>query len=263
MTFALQLITSFLIGGIFIALQTLFGERSHGYWRAVILTIPSTLALGLLFVGLTKTPLDGVEAAIVVPAALGPDYLYVAIFAALSSFGLFLSTLAGLTVWAIGAYSLIQFPPATFFSSVFFYGLPMILAGYFIVRKLPQIHELKPFPMTAAQIAIRSLIGGTIIALIVILSKTWGNIWGGLFSAFPAAFTSTFIIYYHWQGARVIPAVAKSLFFPGSIGFIIYAWIAAATFPLWGIWLGTLAAYGGTFLFFAIFYIISHAKLRV
>lgn len=268
MIFFIQLLISFLVGGIFIALQTLFGERVHGFWRGAILTIPSTLALGLLFVGITKTPLDTVEAARIVPAALGPDYLYVAVFAALSSFGLITSMLGGLLVWGLGAYFILQFPPETFFVSVFYYGLPMILIGYFIVRKLHQAPHLKPFPITPAQIFIRSFIGGAIISLIVIFSKTFGNIWGGLFSAFPAAFTSTFIIYHHWQGSHVIPAVAKSLFFPGSIGFIIYAWIAAFAFPLWGIWLGTFAAYGGTFLFFLIFYIISsvqraHSSMRV
>lgn len=261
--FYLQILISFLVGGIFIALQTLFGERVHGFWRGVILTIPSTLALGLLFIGITKTSFDTVEAARIVPAALGPDYLYVAVFAAFSSFGLVLSTLAGLVIWGLGAYFILQFPPETFLSSIFFYGLPMILIGYFIVKRLHQVPHLKSFPITPVQIFIRSVIGGTVISLIVIFSKTFGNIWGGLFSAFPAAFTSTFIIYHHWQGRHVIPAVAKSLFFPGSIGFIIYAWIAAVTFPVWGIWLGTLAAYAGTFVFFLIFYIISSAKLKL
>lgn len=261
MLFIGQLLISFLVGGIFIALQTLFGERVHGFWRGVVLTIPSTLALGLLFVGIAKTPLDSVEAAIVVPAALGPDYLYVAVFAALAALGFFWATIAGLVIWMLGAYFILQYPPENFATSTVI-GLVLIVIGWLIVRKLPQIPHLKPFKMTPGQIAIRSFIGGTVIALIVFLSKTFGNIWGGLFSAFPAAFTSTFIIYYHWQGSHVIPAVAKSLFFPGSIGFIIYSGIAALAFPALGIWFGTLLAYAATFVFFLIFYIISSAKLK-
>ncbi len=250
MFFTLRLIISFLAGGIFIALQTLIAERVKGKWRSIVLTVPSTLALGLFFVGFTKTPQDVVEAARIVPAALGPDYLFVAVFALLSRFGFLLSVMGGLLAWAVPAYLLLQFPPASFASSAFLYGLPLIIMGYFFVKRLPQVHQLKTFPMTPVHIAIRSIIGGTIIPLIVVLANTLGNIWGGLFSAFPAAFASTFLIYYHLQGKAVIPAVARSLFFPGSVGFMVYALIAALTFPAWGIWIGTLAAYLATFLFF-------------
>lgn len=248
--FLLRLIISFLVGGIFIALQTLMAERVHEKWRNIVLTIPSTLALGLFFVGFTKTPDDVVEAARIVPAALAPDYLFVTVFALLSQFGFLLSVIGGLLAWTIPAYFLMQFPPATFATSAFLYGLPFIFVGYLFVRLLPQVSHLKTFPMTPFHVAIRSLIGGTIIALIVVLANTLGNLWGGLFSAFPAAFTSTFIIYYRLQGKAVIPAVARSLFFPGAIGFMIYAWIAALAFPVYGIWFGTLAAYLATFLFF-------------
>lgn len=255
MLFATELIISFLAGGVFIALQTLLGERFTGFWRNVILTIPSTMALGFLFIGLTKTPSDVAEVAMISPAALAPDYLWVMTFALLASFGFLISIIGSFAVWAIFAALLLKFPPATFTTSVFLYALPLIIIAYLIVRLLPQMPNLKPFPITAGQITLRCLIGGSIIALIVLLASTLGNIWGGLFSAFPAAFTSTFIIYYKWQGKHVIPSVAKSLFFPGIIGFIIYALIAMLTFPAWGIWLGTLASYAGVFVFILFYFL--------
>lgn len=74
MIFYIQLIVSFLVGGLFIALQTLIAERVSTLWRGVVLTIPSTLALGLFFIGLAKSPQDVVEASQIVPIALGIDY---------------------------------------------------------------------------------------------------------------------------------------------------------------------------------------------
>lgn len=257
-----HLLISFLVGGVFIALQTLIGERVEGFWRGAILTIPSTLALGLLFIGLTKTPADVVDAARIVPSALGPDYFFVAALACLARFGFFIGFGSALLVWGAGAWAILKFPPASFVTSIII-GLILIFIAYAVVAKLPSGSALKKYPVTLVQILIRSGIGGTIISLIVLLSNTLGNNWGGLFSAFPGSFTATFVIYYIWQGRASIPEVSKTLFFPGAIGFMIYGLTAGFIFPHFGIWLGTLAAYLATFVFFALFYIISHkAALR-
>lgn len=245
--------TAFLAGGIFIALQTLVAERVSAAWRSIVLTIPSTMALGLLFVGLTKSPHDVVEVARIIPAGLGPDYLFVMIFALTARFGFFVSLVSSFSIWAIGAWIILMYPPESFTTSIFIYGLPAIILAYFVVRRFSHETKIKPYPMTPRQIALRALIGGSVISLIVILSNTLGNIWGGIFSAFPAAFSATFIIYYFLQGAKSIPTVAKSMFFPGAIGFMVYCWIAAQTFELLGVWLGTLACYAGTFVFFWLF----------
>lgn len=239
----LQLIISFFFGGLFIAVQTLIGERVTGFWRSLVITIPSTMALGLFFIGLYKTPNDVADVARVVPAALGPDYIFVMLFALFSRFGLFHALGLGLAGWCLSAFAILTFPPATFESSIFLYGLPVIAICYLVTRRLPQTGDLKPLHITGKTIVLRSLIGGSIMTLIVLLSKTWGNIWGGLFSAFPAGFSSTFIIYYLFQGKQSIPSVATSLFFPGFFGFVIYALVAAVSFPASGIWIGTLMAY--------------------
>ncbi|HYV33247.1 MAG TPA: DUF3147 family protein, partial [Candidatus Limnocylindria bacterium] len=111
------------------------------------------------------------------------------------------------------------------------------------ISKLKQNTALIAVPLTKRIIFVRSIIGGTIIALTVILAKTLGNSWGGLFATFPAAFTSTFLIYYLAHGKQVIASVGKSTFFPGAIGFSLYAVLAAFAFPKFGIWIGVLVPY--------------------
>jgi hypothetical protein len=244
MTFVLQLVVSIIAGGIAIALQTLFAERVSSLWRGVILTIPSTMALGLLFIGLTKTPADVPGVATVIPVVLGIDYVFVMVIVLLARRGLVISILTAAVVWAFGAYLLLQFPPDSFGLSVI-YGLALTVGSYACIRTTKHV-SLKQFPINAKHIFVRSVMGGLIIGLAVYLSQTLGNIWGGLFSAFPAAFTSTFVIYFYTQGTKAIPVVGKSLFFPGAIGFIVYAWVAAMTFPHVGIWFGTLLAYLAT-----------------
>lgn len=241
--FTFQLIISFLAGGLFIALQTLIGERVSMRWRGIILTIPSTMAIGLFFIGLTKTPADAAQAALFIPASEGASYAFVTIFALLSGLKLFFNYGLSLFFWTIFAFLIIIFPPSTFLNSLLIFAFPVVTIGYLIVRKLPQESTLKKFPMNVNHIFFRSLLGGFVIATSVFLSKFLGNGWGGIFAAFPAVFSSTLIIYFHLQGRKVIPSVVKSMFFPGALSFPVYAIVAMWAFPIYGIWIGTLLAY--------------------
>ncbi len=249
----IQLLASFFIAGLFIAMQTLIAERVPLRWRGVALTIPSTMAIGLLFIGIIKSPLDAANATIMAPVGIGATFVFATVFAFLSRFGLAKAMLGAQAVWFLLGITMLKFPPQNFAEAFFLYALPLIVISYFFVRTLPRVHELKIFPMNAKHITVRSIIGGSIVLFAVLLSKILGNFWGGLFATFPALFTSTFIIYYHLQGKAVIPAIAQSIFFPGSLGLILYGWIVALTFPTLGVWLGTLAAYAATFAFFWLY----------
>ncbi|KKQ72272.1 MAG: hypothetical protein US92_C0001G0193 [Candidatus Peregrinibacteria bacterium GW2011_GWA2_38_36] len=246
--FQIQVLVSFLVGGIVIAMQTLIGERLNAYWRGVVLALPITCALGVFFTGLATTTADAVRVATVVPAALFSDFFFVGVFAALSSFGLVTALFGGFLAFFVSAFFIILYPPSTFLISVL-YGLPGIIIPYLVVRKLPQVDKFKVYPMNAKHILLRGLLGGSVIAIILILSKTLGNVWGGVASAFPIIFTSMFIIYYLLQGKSVIPSVAKSVFFPGALVYILHMYIAVLTFEKYGIWLGTLFAYIAVFVF--------------
>lgn len=241
--FTVQVIVSFFAGGLLIGLQTLIAERVPLRWRGIVLTVPTTMALGFFFIALTKTPEDIVEVARFVPAALMADYVFVLVFAFLAKYGLGISLVGSYSSWALFAYPIVSYPPQTFTVSTFVYALPIIIVCYLFVRRLPQETAITPVPMNSKHVVIRSLIGGSVVVCVVILSKTLGNVWGGLFSAFPAAFTATLAIYYSVHGRSIIPSVAKALFFPGAVGFILYALVASITFPRVGMWWGTLAAY--------------------
>ncbi len=199
------------------------------------------------------------------PAAIGICYIYLASFILLTlRLNSILSFMGAIISWAISVFVILKFPPADSLVSILYMAVA-IIPTYLVIIRIPQVTHLKIFPMNWKHLTARSLLGGTIIALAVFLSKTLGNTWGGLFSTFPAVFTSTLFIYYHLQGKAVLPAIGKSLYFPGSIGFLIYLWIAAITFPRIGIWLGTLSAYLVliVFLFVWNFLVGKTAKLRL
>src|SRR3989344_1686057 len=176
--FQLQLIISFVVGGLAVSFQTLIGERVPLRWRGPVLTIPSTLGLALFFVGLTKGEVAGQEAAMIVPAALGAEFLFVMAFAFCSQFGIVAALFFSFIVIFAGGSFVLFFPPETMFSSVFLYGLPAIVLAYLIVNVLPHISRLTPVPITARYVAMRSLLGGSILVTVILLSKFLGNTWG-------------------------------------------------------------------------------------
>lgn len=241
--FILRLIISFFVGGLFISLQTLFAERVPLKWRGVVLTIPSTLAISLLFVGLTKGASEVADVAILsIAASFICTYVFATTFAIFSQFNVYIAIFMGFFVWGISALALIIFPPHSIGTAIAV-GIPILCICYMIVSRLEQEHEIIPVPFTAKHIVIRSVFAGLVVATSVFLAKTFGNVWGGVFSAFPAVFSTTLIIYYFTHGRGIIPAVTKTVFFPGSFGFVLYSIVAGLTFPKFGIWIGTVLSY--------------------
>jgi uncharacterized membrane protein (GlpM family) len=241
--FTLRVIISFVVGGVFISLQTLFAERVPLKWRGVVLTIPSTLAMSLFFVGITKGSSEVSYVAVLsIAASFICTYVFATTFAFFSRFNLYLATIMGFLFWGISALVLILFPPDSIGTAILV-GIPVLLICYVVVSHLEQVHEISPVPFTPKHIAIRSIFSGLVVVMAVVFAKTFGNVWGGVFSAFPAVFSTTLIIYYLAHGKEIIPAVTKSVFFPGSIGFALYSVVAGFTFPEFGIWIGTLLSY--------------------
>lgn len=206
--------------------------------------------MGIFFIALTKSVADIPEVAVIMPAGIVPSYTFVLIFSYLVRYGLWRALIFPYIIWGVLSFTLITFPPTSYFQSTFLYCIPPLIILYLFTKKSKKAPPLKSFPINTKHILIRSAIGGTIVLLATILAKTAGNHWGGIFSLFPATFSSTFIIYYYLQGPEVIPSVVKSIFWPGPIGFIIFGYIASFTFPEYGIWLGLLSSYAGVLLFF-------------
>ncbi len=241
--FIFRAIISFIVGGLFISLQTLLAERVPLRWRGIVLTIPSTLAMGLFFIGLTKGPTEVAPVAVIsVAATFTCVYIFALAFAFFSRWGAFIAMAAAFVFWALSAAFLLIFPPQSFGIALLI-GIPVFIIVYYLANKLPHFTHITPVPFTAKHIILRALFAGLVVVTTVVSARTLGNVWGGLFSTFPAVFSTTLLIYYFAHGKDIIPAVVKSFFFPGAICFALYAITASISFPRFGIWIGTLISY--------------------
>lgn len=255
--FELQLLVSFLVGGLLISLQSLIAERVPSRFKGIILTVPTTMAIGFLFTGLVKSPSDIYEIAVSVPATLAITYVFIAVIALLARYGMALSLFVASVVWFLGAYVLLVLPDLSLMGSLAVFAV-LILLSFVIIEK--DDVELKSFPMTFRNIVMRAAFGGLIIVGVVYFSKTLGNLWGALMAVFPASMTSTMLIYFKTQGKAVIPSVGRSMFFPGSLGFVLYALVAGWSFSVVGIWWGTVISYLAVFVFFGSWEMIRRCR---
>lgn len=247
-TFKLQLLASVIVGGIFVALQTLIAERVPQNISGILLSIPSTLVIALFFIGWTLSVQTVSNIVPVIPLSFGIGLIFVCVYtctANILKFGravqLIVSTTIATFVWIILAFPLAYIQITSTSLSLFLYFCLLIISHYFLAVR-PNVNTVPlVYKYTIVQKLIRSMTGGLIIGIIILLANTLGPVWGGIVSGFPAVFLSALLIV-HWQhGPEFLFHITKALPL-GSPIFPLYAIIVQYSYPRFGIELGTLIA---------------------
>ena len=267
--FLIQLITSFLIGGFFIALLSFMAERASEKTAGMIISFPSTVAISFFFIGWALSPEKVAEIAPVVPVMSGvvmmfaATYLYISKIKMKKLTSMILCTIGGLSIWFIFAIPLAIIKLSNLFVSLIGYILLAGIAYYLLTVKSRQKSLHVPLKYTFAQKIGRAIFAGLIIALAIFLSKALGPFWGGVFSMFPAVFLSSLLImHWHYDSSFLFKIWKNSPL--GSIIFVIYPITAIYTFPALGIWWGTIVSYIICSIVFVIFtklHILNNAEI--
>jgi hypothetical protein len=247
-TLYIQVAVSFIAGGLLITLLTLLAERTSSKVSGIVLSFPSTIALGYFFLGWT---LSSEKVAMIAPTtmvAIGTIVpfagVYVRTAKAISAYTnnkisqIALSLIASTTVWLaiVTVIGKVSSP---------LIGLAGYLALAFIGTKLIPKSTSSPVVIkkyTVGQKTGRAIFIGCIIALVVLLGKTAGATWGGVFSVFPAALTSALVvIHWHYDTEKLSAMVQKVAI--GSLSLLAYAITATLIFSKAGFVYGTLVSY--------------------
>lgn len=263
----LRLLLSFLIGGLWVSLITLATVRYGAKLGGLLAGFPSTVAFSLVFIGLTQSTQDAVEATTALPLALGFTASFPLVYASIAKRARFyVSLLGALAFWAAGtlAFSAVILRTGLDFwvSVAGFYVITV--AAYFLLaeKKGASVasHAVRP---SAFQWAWRFLLAGGIIVCAVFLSQTVGPLVGGVFSSFPAIITSTIYIITKVEGVEAsrsiaVPVMASTLF-----TIVPYVVTVRYAFPVLGVIEGTLVGYAVAIpLSVAAFYIVSRGAAR-
>lgn len=250
----LQIATSFFVGGLLVAALSLLAECVPPRVAGIILNLPSTVAVSFFFMAIALTPDSVANALPVVPLGLSCGlifivvYLLVARIALPKGYSMLLSASVATFIWLLCSLLIVRIDtPRIGFSLSVFILAALIVQAYFFVQ--PSAHGVGiRVTYSASEKLLRSLIAGTLIAIVVFLSKIAGPIGGSVMSTYPAATLSVLLILHRHYQAKDLARFCRV----APVGFttiVVYAMLCTALFPLYGAWLGTLFAYLGALVY--------------
>ena len=254
-----QVVIPFSLSALVVIVITLVAERYGTKIGGIIGTLPTNLAVAMVFIGVNRGASFAADAAVVVPAEMGINILFLAVFSVAAYRSLRCALPVSLAVWAVLSAGLFLLSPGQAWLSLAIYLALMVPSFLFLElwKKVPSRSPIKVH-YTWRKILFRGLLAGTVIAIAVLLSNVGAAI-SGIFSVFPAIFTSTMTIFVYEHGARFAGAMAKSMML-GSLTTVGFSVGVHYLYPELDIGLGTLAAYA---LSFVVVLLVSWLSRRI
>ncbi len=248
--FLIQILSSFLIGGILISALTFWSEKLNSKLSGIVVSFPTTVVLGFIFLSWVSSPEIIPEVAPTAIAVLGATTLFTNFYSKTSIkisrivkqkiFQIALSFLISSAMWIIIS-SIIVSLKISLPISIFVYFILMTISHLWFKEgnknKTKDLIKIKKYNLS--QKIFRGIFVGIIVVLITILSKTLTSFWGSVFSVFPAAFSSVLMIYHFNYGTQKLSLVSRNMPI-GSISILIYILGCYFTFPIMGVLLSTL-----------------------
>jgi len=241
--FLLQVLVPFVLSALIVVFITIIAERYGTKIGGIIGALPHLIIVAFVFIALNKGVDFASKAALVVPAEMGVNIMFLLLFTHLCHRSLDLALGASLGIWALLSALLVAMEFPNIFVSLLVYVL--VSTGSFLmlekVRKVRSTGQVK-VEYTPRKMVFRGVLAGTVITTAVLLSEI-GSVISGIFSVFPALFLSTMIITHLEHGPDFSKGMAKSMIF-GTPSVVSYAVGVNLLYPGLGILWGTLSSAG-------------------
>ena len=236
-----KLILSFVVGGAWVTLATIFADRVGSQLGGFFGGLPATAFVALLFIGLVESPQVAGNVAQIIPAAYGINGAFLCVFVLLVRRGLWVAIVAAIGVWLCLAAVLAEWMPTQPFG-IFIFWMGSFLIFLVLLNFLKNVSYQSGVKLTYSrrQLVWRMFLSGTIVSSAVLLSRGLGSIFGGLGAVFPGLFISNLVIAYQSRGAEFSQSLCKPLFVSGMIHVVLYAVMVAFLYPTVGLLWGTL-----------------------
>ena len=242
-TFAIHLILSFLVGGVWITLATVTADRFGSKIGGLFIGLPSTVAVTLIFIGISQGRLVASDATTVLPLAYAVNGPFLVLYAMLIRHGILRALAVSLICWFVLSSIIIGYDLQNFVLSIAVW-LSSFAGAFAVMEKRLKIPSRSRLPIrhSGRQTLARALFSGSVISFAVYMTKVGGPIYGGVFASFPAAFLSSLVITYLSGGADFSRAAAKSMMFSGFINVVGFAVAVRYLYQRYDLLAGTLGA---------------------
>jgi len=251
--FVLRVILSFLIAGAWIGSTTLLAERLGSKIGGLFTNLPSNILISLVFVAIQNQVPYVIDMIPSIPVGMTIDTVFLFFFVVLLKYGLVLSTVVSLLIWALFAILATTFPMDNLLFNLLFY-LAFTAVAFLVLEKVIRIPsaEKSPKSYSKGQMLIRAVFAGGMVASVLVISRFLNPYVVGIFSVFPAVLLSAMIILTINQSKAFARATGKVLVL-SSTNIVVYGLAVYFTYPKLGIALGTLISFLVAFLWVLFF----------
>jgi hypothetical protein len=250
--FTIQLISSFLLGGIVVGFQAWLAEKVPDKFSGLVISAPSTIVVNFFFLGLILTREEFAQVLPLIPAPLGISFGLILSYIIAANFfsdfiknkfiAIILSFLASLLIWSLSAFPLVLFKVSDLNFSMMIYISSVIFFQFFIINFKDSNLQTPEIQVTNTQIVTRALFSGFMVMLTVLITKISGPTLGALMSMFPTAYLCLLIIIHYSRGSKILPNYFANCAI-GSLALIVYAVLAHYSFPKYGVIWGTATCF--------------------
>ncbi len=243
--FIIKLFLSLVVGSTWVVLSTVVAEKISGKIGGLILGLPSTAAISILFIGLTQDLPHTMAAIAIVPFSSGVYCFFYIAYLLFSKKDFWTGFLGSLAVWFFFAFLSSSAAPHTMLLSTIIWFFLVAGCLGFTIRFIHINHAIIPKKIIGAPVLVKALVTGIVICFVVLISKVAGPRWGGIFATFPALISSTFLLTVKPGGVEFTRLLAKNVLISTSITIGLFAILSYILFPLVGVLLGSICAYVG------------------
>ncbi len=242
MSFVLQTILPFIISAFVVIIITIIAEKYGTKVGGILGTLPSTIIVAFIFISINKSVSFASESAVVVPAEMAINLVFLVIISTLVYRSLSFALVVSLSIWSILTIILYFSNINNILISVVLYALSLVFCFIYLekIRKIESCKKVKVH-YTKKKIVLRGILAGTVIATAVFLSNINSTL-SGIFSIFPAIFLSTMIIAYLEHGPVFTSGFAKSMII-GSQTVMSYVIAVHFLYPRFGLFFGTFYSF--------------------
>ncbi|MEK6978647.1 MAG: DUF3147 family protein [Candidatus Micrarchaeota archaeon] len=216
--FWIKLILSFFIGGTYIAFTIWIAEKFGSKIGGIILGLPSTTLVSLIFIAWTQDVSAVLTALPTTTAALSVSALFVSAFILSYRYGIKIAFSIAFLIWGSLGVLLVLLKLDLLFSILFAIGIYAITIP--ILNRFPD-KKIDNTTSSHAEFFYRAIFAGSVIFTAVLLGKYLGPVWGGVFGVFPAGFTSSLYLLSNKHGFGFTASVARTMPL-GSIGSVVF-----------------------------------------
>src|SRR3989344_3205104 len=167
--FIIKVFLSLVIGVLFVIVSTYIAEKVSGRLGGLIVGLPSTAVISILFIGLTQGIRAALTSSLIVPFSSGLYCFFFITYLLLTKKGFVIGLIGSLIVWFFFAYIASVFSPNSLIESIVI-GFILITATIFwAVKKIHINHNLIPKKIISSPSWLKALLTGVVIGSIVVI----------------------------------------------------------------------------------------------